>query len=468
MMTGVGVAATVLTGLPRWSLAAEGATATQGAAGADRRMNVLFVLSDDQRWDMMGTAGNKVIHTPHMDRLAKEGVHFQECVATISLCIPSRAALLTGLPAHKNGFYGSSKFRKSLPFDQIPTLAGSLRNAGYHTVVAGKWHSLPVPWTMGFAETRSWLPKGSTLYLDPELCQGESKEMKPRKGHTNEIFADDIAAFIRSKEASERPFFAYLSLTAPHGPSAPNREHLVKPYLGKTDAELAPPGLPKDAMKIKEGDWPEYYSAVCTADEALGKVLMALDDAKLADKTVVIFLSDNGYMMGSRGMHGKVVPYEESIRVPLVVRWPGKNGFTGASDAQVSSLDVSATILAVAGVRPPADWPGRNLEPALLDRAAPGFEISFAEFCDNDPAGSPQFRMARTRTHKLIRWERQDKADEFYNLANDPHETRNLIDSPEEAKTLADLTRQLEANMERTGDDARAWSREKKREGTGK
>ena len=460
-LAGAGAGALALAGLAGWSRAEEGPAAV-AAAAAGQRMNVLLVLSDDQRWDMLGAAGNKVIHTPHLDRLAQEGVHFQECVTAISLCIPSRASLLTGLPANKHGFYGNAQLRKALPFDQIPTLAGTLKNAGYHTVMAGKWHSLPVPWTMGFTDVRSWLPKGSTVYLDPELCEGQSTDKKPRKGYTNELFAEDIAAFLKSKEAAERPFFAYLALTAPHGPSAPNRAHLVKPYLGRTDKELAPPGLPQDAMEIKAGDWPEYYSAACTADEGLGRALMALDDAKLADNTVVIFLSDNGYMMGSRGLHGKVVPYEESIRVPLLVRWPGRRGFTGPSTAQVSSLDVSATILAAAGVRPPADWPGRDLRPALQDRAAPGFEVSFADYCDNDIEGRAQFRMARTRTHKLIRWERQDLADEFYNLAQDPHETKNLIDSPAEAKALAELTRQLEANMERTGDYARGWPREKK------
>lgn len=457
---GAGVGAVALAGLAGCSRPAEDPAAV--AADPGRRMNVLFVLTDDQRWDMLGAAGNHMIRTPNMDRLAKEGVYFKECVTVCSLCIPSRAALLTGLPPHQNGFFGTKERRTPLPFDRIPTLAGTLRGAGYHTVMAGKWHTMGyAPWTMGFTESRSWLPKGNTVYLDPELSQGQSMEMVPRKGYTNEIFANDIAAFITSKKATEQPFFAYLALTAPHGPSAPNREHLTTPYLGKTDAELAPPGLPSDAMKIKAGDWPEYYAAVATADDCLGKVLTALDEAKLTDNTVVIFLSDNGYMMGSRGLEGKRVPYEESIRVPMMVRWPGMTRFTGATDAQVSSLDVSATIVSVAGVRPPANWPGRNLVPALQDRAAPGFESSFAEFCDNEPGNRQQFRMVRTRTHKLIRWERPDQADEFYNLANDPHETRNLIAAPEEAETLAGLTKLLEARMDTTGDYAKSWSREK-------
>jgi N-acetylglucosamine-6-sulfatase len=191
-------------------------------------------------------------------------------------------------------------------------------------------------------------------------------------------------------------------------------------------------------------------------------VLQALDERKLANNTVVIYLSDNGYMMGSRGLDGKVVPYEESIRVPLLVRWPGMHGFAGRSDAQVCSLDVSATILAAAGIRPPDDWPGRNLAPALRDRAAPGFDASFAEYCDNEPERPAQFRMVRTRARKLIRWEREDKADELYDLENDAHETKNLIADPAEAENLADLTGRLEAWMEKTGDYALKWPRKKK------
>ncbi|HEX4962013.1 MAG TPA: sulfatase-like hydrolase/transferase, partial [Thermoanaerobaculia bacterium] len=337
------------------------------------RPNLVVVLSDDQRWDALGAAGNPNVVTPVMDGMTRAGVYFRQATVSVSQCHPVRASLLTGLPSFRHGVY-STKYQEPGVAETLcrrPTVASLLRDAGYHTVLVGKWHVPPPPWECGFDEVRTWLPGGGSYYRDPELVHGVSAEYKTVPGFTQEIFADDALGFLRSDAARSSPFLLWLGFTAPHFPYEPNPERIERIYAGRRAEELLPPGFPRD---VQANDWRHYDEALSHLDEQLGRLLTTLRETGLAERTVVVLLGDNGYMMGERGVggpdsgaDGKQVPYESSLRVPLVLLGPGlPQGLV--SDLPVSSLDLTPTLLSLAGLPVPESWPGRNLLAALAGK----------------------------------------------------------------------------------------------------
>jgi arylsulfatase A-like enzyme len=330
-------------------------------------------------------------------------------------------------------------------------------------VLVGKWHLETDPWQSGFSEVKTWLPQGGTYYQDPELAKGKNRKMLKVKGYTQEIFADDAVEFLRSGQAKKGPFLLWLAFTAPHHPFEPNPHDVQKHYDGKTSADLLPPGFPKD---IPSGDWRHYYEAISFLDQQVGRVLEAIEGAGLDKSTVVVFLGDNGFMMGQRGVGvegpaGKVVPYEGSVRVPMILSSPKLRDHVGPSDLPVSTLDLPPTVLALAGLDAPATWTGRNLLLALSDpKADPkaGPTEAFAEWADETGRfGAQAHRLVRTPRHKLILWKDPARPDELYDLTADPEEKINLIDRPEVQPIRDDLRRRLQGWMERTADPALKW-----------
>jgi N-acetylglucosamine-6-sulfatase len=388
------------------------ALAVRTTAVEPPRPNILFVSSDDHRWDALGAAGNTAVHTPVLDRLAREGVYFTQATVNVSQCLPVRASLLTGRTTHGHGAYAHQNQRpeasRPTAFADWPTVPSLLRQAGYETVLVGKWHLASDPWRVGFSRTLTWLPGGAQRFTDPDLCQGESRELQKVKGFTQEIFADAAIDFLSHRGEAPKPFMLWLAFTAPHAPFAPNPERIEALYRGKTTAELLPEGFPAN---IPTNDWLHYYEGVSHFDEQLGRVLDTLERTGLAQSTVVVFLGDNGFMMGERGVgvtggQGKVVPYEGSIRVPMMIRAPALQGFSGPSAAAVSSLDLAPTLLTLAGLETPISWPGRDLRPALRRATVEGFEAAFGEWVDNQSAPfghlagtSVDFRPRITVTH---------------------------------------------------------------------
>ena len=441
------------------------AAAARAADAPAGKTNVVLIISDDHRWDVLGAAGNPAAHTPALDRLAREGVHFRQGTIHIPQCAPSRAMLLTGLPPHQNGWYSNQtqrpEVRSPTGFSRYPLLPALMRDAGYRTVLVGKWHVMPDPWHCGFTDVRVWMPGGAGPYLDaPKLAKGNSREFVKIGGYTNELFGTDAADFLRSDDAKQQPFFLWLALTAPHTPLTPNRPEVAKVYEGKADQDLWPPSLPKGAKPRRLKD---YYEAVTAADRQVGHVLGALDETKLAENTLVIFIGDNGWLMGERPLHGqddfqgKVYPYDPSVRVPFIARAPG--GARGASEACVSSLDLPPTILRAAGVAPPKEWAGRDLGPLLRGEKADGFDAAVCEFPDseNSKFGDTNYRLVRTATHKLIDWKDPQRPNEFYDLVKDPHEQKNMINDDASRSVRDELRKRLHAWMAKTEDPAAQW-----------
>jgi arylsulfatase/arylsulfatase A len=420
-------------------------------AGPPRpRPNFLFVLSDDHHYRCAGAAGNPKIHTPHLDRLSQRGVLFTDATVSTPQCGPSRGVLLSGQESFRNGVRsnGALSFRAGAG----PTVIEQLRRSGYDTCLIGKWHLETSPEECGFAHAPLWFPGGSSRSADPMLRHGFKPPSVKTPGHITDLLTGAALEFLGSRR---EPFFAWVAYNAPHTPWLPPPEFRAL-YEGKTAAELAPSGQ----RGTRPFDWSTYYSVISHLDAAMGRLIARLDQNGLWQNTVVVFLGDNGYMCGAKGLDGKVVPWEDSIRVPCIVAGgPVERGGAGRRlpDA-VSSIDLPATWLDLAGVKPHAPLMGRSLA-GILTRDAGRVEESFAVWDDGRPealavkrAVEP-YRLIRTHTHKLIVWESGKQA--LFDLRRDPGEEQDL--SPGNPPELGKLRSGLRRRLQQTGDHALNW-----------
>lgn len=417
----------------------------------ERRPNILFICSDDHHFQCLGAAGNPHIQTPHLDRLVSRGVHFSNGIASTPQCAPSRGVLLSGLESYQTGLESNGRlaFREGVG----PTMVEQLRQAGYETTLVGKWHIQPSPESCGFSRAPLWKQPAAGPYRDPVLRRGLSGQDEKVPGHITNLFT---GAAIDALRAARQPFLLWLAYTAPHTPWSVDPKYR-EPYNGRK-AQIAPPAHPQGGADF---DWETYYAVITHLDEAVGSVIAAVEKAGLWDNTLIVFLGDNGYLCGTKGLQGKVLAWEESIRVPYLASG-GVVRARGKLEAPVASVDLPATLLDLAGVRPARKLAGRSLRQALetgrWDRDA-----SFAAWNDGRPeallvprAVEP-YRVVRTPTHKYILWESKKRA--LFDLRADPAEEKNLAEDAGHAKALGRMRERLARRMRETADPAQAWLR---------
>lgn len=433
--------------------------------------NIILILSDDHHWQCLGAAGNPKIQTPNLDRLISCGVLFTNAVISTAQCAPSRGILLSGQESYETGLdcNDHTGFRSFTG----TTVVEHLRRAGYETNLVGKWHIRPSPKECGFVNAPRWIAPAASPYLNPQLRHGlEAMANTETPGNITEIFSSAAAEVIRG---AKRPYLLWLAYNAPHTPWSAS-ERFRKPYAGR-NAELAPPGHPKPTTPAPgrpaamgrggpggnraDGmfDWETYYAVISELDAGIGGVIEAVEQSGQWNNTLILFAGDNGYLCGGKGLQGKVFAWEESIRIPMfvsggLVRRPAK------SDAPVASIDIPATLLDVAGVRPGHRLSGTSLRPAWSGRKF-GRDVSFSAWNDGRPealvAGFPvePYRVARTREWKYIVWE--SKKEALFDLKADPFEERNVAAEPAYAGAMTRMKARLRARMRETADPAAAW-----------
>jgi arylsulfatase A-like enzyme len=430
------------------------------AAGAEpaRRPNFLFVYSDDQRWDALGVVqreqGDQArfpwLRTPNMDRLAADGVRFRNAFVVNSLCSPSRACFLTSRYSHLNGVANN---HTPFPADSV-THATLLRAAGYTTGYVGKWHMDGQKGQRpGFDYSASFIGQGR--YVDcPFEVNGKPTETK---GWVDDVSTDFAVGFLKENRA--KPFALVVGYKSHHGPRTPP-DRLKDAYA---DAEAKPPvnaralppyraaeaGEKKPAgqgSRARLEGLRDYFRVIAGVDEDLGRLLAALDELGLAGDTVVIYTSDNGYYLGEHGLGDKRSAYDESLRIPFLVRYP-KLGFKGkVVDEMVLNIDLAPTLLDFAGVAAKKEMQGRSWRPLLEGRATDWRRAFFYEyFFERGYPTTPTALAVRTEDTKLIRYPGHDDWTEVFYLKADPHEMKNLAGDP----AHKDLRERLEAEFER-------------------
>ena len=347
-----------------------------GKALASRdRPNFVFILTDDQRHDAMSCAGHPFLHTPNMDRIANEGARFTNAFVTTSLCSPSRASFLTGQYAHSHGIMDN---KSHLP-DDILTFPQVLQKAGYDTAFVGKWHmdgqEGPRP---GFNRWVSF--KGQGPYFHPMLnIDGQRKNVT---GYTTDVLTKHAVEWL--KQPRQSPFCLYLSHKAVHGPFTPAVRHSTLfsdveiPVPRSDDLEGKPEWL-KERHKTRHGTTlgerferfvRRYNRTLVAVDDSVGRVLCALEELGVLDNTVVVFAGDNGYFQGEHGLLDKRAMYEESIRIPLLMRYPKLIAPGTSIDQMVLNIYVCPTLLEFAWAPIPENVQGKSVRPLLSVRAA--------------------------------------------------------------------------------------------------
>ena len=423
-------------------------------APAATRLNFILIYTDDQRWDAMGVVqreqGEKArfpwLRTPNMDRLAAEGVRFRNAFVVNSLCAPSRATFLTGRYGHFNGVVNNHT-----PFPESNvTFASLLREAGYRTGYVGKWHmgsqSCQRP---GFDYSASFVGQGK--YFDcPVEVNGKPTATQ---GWIDDVSTDYALGFLQENRA--RPFALVLGYKSTHSPCEPTERH-KDDYAGEQARAVPNYGLqaiyngggkrlgnaaPADKVPANLG----YFRTINSVDDSIGRVLKTLDDLKLTQNTVVVFASDNGYYLGEHSLGDKRSAYEESLRIPLIVRYPPLNRKGATTDRMALNTDLAPTFLDFAGVPVPKEMQGRSLRPVLEEKPGDWRKAFFYAYFYEKNYRIPTVTAVRTDTAKLVRYPGHDEWAELFDLRRDPYETRNLIADP----AAAELRRELEAAYER-------------------
>ncbi len=443
---GLGAAALAL---PDW------ATATQVPPGP---WNFLFVLTDQQTITALSIAGNRFVNTPNMDRLATRGLRFEKSCCTYPLCSPSRASLFTSRMPHEVGV--QSNEAAVLPED-IPSMGTLFQHGGYQTAYAGKWH-LPVVFP-GYAENRK---HGSILGFDVLPLAGAPARYPhgPSKGLEIDVVATDAAVkFLRGPH--DRPFLLVHSILNPHDICAypKNLDVFAKmdpgplpPLLSNFDAVAnEPTALQRSRVKPRPGfESPEqwrrylahYYRLVEAADSHVGRILAALEQSGQADRTIIVFTSDHGEMIGAHHQIAKSKLYEESVAVPLIVCVPGVTD-KPAVDAThlVSGLDILPTLCDYAAIKPPASLLGRSLRPLVE-----GKEVKWRNYVVSEVGNAA--RMVRTARHKYVVYASGENREQFFDLQADPRETKNLVTNASAAGILTEHRRLLKEWADKTKD----------------
>lgn len=459
-----------------------------------KRPNIVFIFSDDHGYQAISAYGSKLNKTPNIDRLASEGMRFDRCLVTNSICGPSRATVLTGKYSHANGFYNNTNNRFDGTQTTFPKL---LQQTGYQTAMIGKWHLNSNP--TGFDHWEI-LPGQGQYYNPPMIRNGERVK---HDGYVTDIITDLTLDWLKKRDRS-KPFLVMCQHKAPHREWEPHPKHLRQfdgvtfpepstlfdDYAGRGRAEksqdmtiaktmtlrdlkLARPANMNDEQRrawdeyyeplnaafrkadLKDRDlvrWKfqrymhDYLACIASVDDSVGRVLNYLQTERLENDTIVVYASDQGFFLGEHGWFDKRWIFEESLRTPLLIRWPGvaKPGSVNASI--VSNLDFAETFLEAAGVPIPIEMQGRSLVPILRGATPADWRTSFYYHYYEYPGPHNVRRHygVVTDRHKLVHfYEPEMNYWELFDRQADPQELQSVFGRADCADTQKSLEREL-------------------------
>jgi N-acetylglucosamine-6-sulfatase len=450
--------------------AAFGPSAMNAQTGGKRR-NILFILSDDHRYDAMGfMKAQKFLSTPNMDAMAREGVHCKNAFVTTALCSPSRASILTGKYAHQHKIVDNNT---AIP-PGTHFFPQDLQKAGYATGFFGKWHmggagDEPQP---GFDRWVSF--KGQGTYLPSENGLNVDGKHVPQKGYITDELTDYALDWL-GQRPKEQPWFLYLSHKAVHDPAIPAERHkgkyaneeFIPPPTMATEGDMArnrPMWVQNQRNSwhgvdfpyhkdLKIGDYYKQYAETLLAvDESLGRVFDALRKRGELDSTLIVYMGDNGFAFGEHGLIDKRTAYEESMRVPMLARCPELFPGGKVVNEVVANIDIMPTFLTAAGLPAPQGIPGRSFLPLLQGKTVPWRDgLLYEYYWERNFPQTPTMFALRGAQYKYIHYYGIWDVDELYDIKEDPNETNNLIFSQKHQDVIKDINKQLFDVMEGTG-----------------
>lgn len=459
-----------------------------GTARAAKRPNILVILTDDHRYDAMGFLGHPFLKTPNFDRLAAEGVHFKNAYVTTSLCSPSRASILTGLYAHNHHVVDNyNPVSKSLTF--FPEL---LQKAGYQTAFIGKWH-------MGDSEEKQrgfdhWISfKGQGVYVpDPKMLKAKGRfvpqainsgyningKKVPQKGYITDELTDFAEEWLEAKD-EENPFLLYVSHKGVHADFLPPDRHAFKydkvdiptppAPTANPDMFQDPPMWVRNQSNSRHGvefayytgvDMKKYYRRYCEAllavDDSVGRLLDNLEKSGELENTVVLYLGDNGFIFGEHGLIDKRCAYNESVKVPMLMRYPKaiKGGTT--VEKIVANIDVAPTLLEVAGLKGTGEMNGASFWPLAKGEKLADWRkyLLYEYYWERNYPQTPTTHAVIGEDYKYIRYHGVWDVDELYDLKSDPKERINLFNDSTQAARVTEMNKALFSLLKESGGEA--------------
>jgi arylsulfatase A-like enzyme len=452
------------------SLCVLGAFVVQASAakphsdGTERSPNVIFLFADDQRADTIGAHGNSHIRTPNLDRLAEGGFSFRRnyCAGSFSgaVCVASRAMLMTG-----KHWMNLPRSKPQSNWGDAATLPALLTAKGhYNSFIVGKWHNGKGTLDKSFVNGRAIYMGGMVNHADFQVQDLTGGKLSPKRdagGFSSTVFVDEAVKFINGT-GTEKPFFLYVAFTAPHDPRNPPEKYRQMYYEKRPPlpANYLPQHPFQNAPQATSGrdeglaPWPrtkeivsdqlcEYYGLITHLDEQVGRIMNALKQSPHAENTVVIYTADHGLAMGSHGLLGKQNVYEQSMRCPLILNGPGVPKGK-SSDAYTYVHDLYATVCDFASVKTPNRTDAQSLRPIMDGKAGSIHKSIFLPFQDNQRAvsdGRWKLHVYPKINHRLL-----------FDLANDPHETRNLANDPATKFPVIKMLALMESHRRRLGD----------------
>ena len=454
-------------------------------AVAQDRPNIIVIVVDDMRFDEWGGGGHDFLQTPNIDRLAAEGFNFTQAYHAVPLCSPNRASILTGQYPSKHGITDNTS-RNQASF-LLPLFPKYLQNAGYRTAHVGKWHmgnsAEPRP---GYDYWVSFEGQGKTY--DPDLYEDGS--FHNVEGYITDIFTDRIIKFIKSGENKEQPFFAYLGHKAIHPeavqrddgtvdlnmdrefipakrhagvyrgkrvkrrpnvpelPQADDGKPVVQQAFAIREETIKKEPLWEKELDVSDGVIQKRAEMMLAVDESLGKIITTLEEMNIRDNTVILFTSDNGYFFGEHGFAvERRMPYQESIRTPLIANFPRWQNTGRVIDGRVVSIDLAATIMDLAGIKSTNTIQGVSFLPLITGEKDEIRDATLVEFYSHENpfpwTAQLDYRVVLKEQYKYIRWIRFEGMEELYDLSNDPYEKVNLANLREYNGVLIDMRSKL-------------------------
>lgn len=443
------------------------------------RPNIIFILTDDHRYDAMSFINPHYTHTPNIDRLRNEGVHFKNAYTTISLSGPSRACILTGCYSHINGVTGNAR-RIEFDNNRTPSFSCYLQNVGYETAFIGKWHmahdASPRPgWDFWVSFVGQGNYYGNDLNVNGEIIHTDSYI-------TSEL--NEYALKFIQKQNNDHPFMLYLSHKAVHEPFTPEEQYtelfnnveIPRPIEANDDLATKPDWQRADESKYVYYDRdgyelqikdkinpntkehvPSYEAqkdqnrALITVDDGIGSILKLLEEKEMLDNTLIVYGGDNGFLHGEHNRTDKRVAYDESIRVPLVMRYPEKIKAGSTIEELVIWLDIAPTFLDLAGAESAPQHQGKSLV-QLFDGKNSGWRNSFLYTYWKDLIRTiPTMTAVVTKDYTYIEYPEENEDYELYDRISDPHEMVNLYNDPESFLLLKQMQKEMKRLKRETG-----------------
>lgn len=457
-------------------------------AAQDKQPNILVILTDDHRWDALGFLGHPFLKTPNLDRIAKEGVHFSNAFVTTSLCSPSRASIFTGRYAHNHRVVDNyNPLPKGLIY--FPQY---LQKAGYETAFIGKWHmggeiDDPQP---GFDHWISF--KGQGVYFsDPSKAKAKGRyvpqavndgynadgKRRPQQKYITDELTEFALDWLKARKPADgnKPWMLFLSHKAVHADFLPANRHAFQyekqswtapdSWFNQPEKFRDVPMWVKNQRNSRHGvqfayytdlDLATYYRRYCetllAVDETTGAVMQALEDRGELDETVILYLGDNGFLFGEHGLIDKRCAYEDSIRIPMLMRAPMFSEGERTIEEVVANIDIAPTLLDVAGISTPDQMDGRSFLPLVKGEESEWRDYLLYEYYwERNYPQTPTMHALHGEQYKYVRYHGIWDVDELYDLKSDPEESKNLINDPKHADTVKRLNARLFEILEETG-----------------